>query len=120
MALQTRGGAPPQSSVAEAPNGRSQVHATPPSEPSAHTVSWWAPGWPLGLARIITGWLWATPERALSDPEITLVYATRSVLETIATGESATQLFKRARSERDVPIIEPRMIETESGWVVTR
>ena len=68
----------------------------------------------------VTGWLWATPERALSDPEITLVYATRSVLETIATGESATQLFKRARSERDVPIIEPRMIETESGWVVTR
>ena len=62
----------------------------------------------------------ATPERALSDPEITLVYATRSVLETIATGESATQLFRRARSERDVPIIEPRMIETESGWVVTR
>src|SRR5439155_1022582 len=58
--------------------------------------------------------------RALSDPDITLVYATRSVLETIATGESATELFRRARAEPDVPIIEPRMTETESGWVVTR
>jgi len=68
----------------------------------------------------VTGWLWATPARALDDPDITLVYATRSVLETIATGESATELFKRARSQREVPIVEPRMVETESGWVVQR
>ena len=68
----------------------------------------------------VTGWLWATPDRALHDPDITLVYATRSVLETIATGESSTELFKRARSQREVPIVEPRMIETESGWVVQR
>ena len=68
----------------------------------------------------VTGWLWTTPERALGDPDITLVYATRSVLETIATGESSSELFKRARGQREVPIVEPRMIETESGWVVTR
>jgi len=68
----------------------------------------------------VTGWLWATPDRALHDPDITLVYATRSVLETIATGESATELFKRARSQREVPIVAPRMVETESGWVVER
>jgi len=42
------------------------------------------------------------------------------VLETIATGEAATELFKRARSQREVPIVEPRMVETESGWVVER
>lgn len=68
----------------------------------------------------VTGWLWATPERALRDRDITLVYATRSVLETVATGESAAELFKRARNQREVPIVEPRMIETESGWVVQR
>jgi 8-oxo-dGTP pyrophosphatase MutT (NUDIX family) len=68
----------------------------------------------------VTGWLWITPEHALRDPDITLVYATRSVLETIATGESSAELFKRARSQREVPIVEPRMIETESGWVVQR
>ena len=68
----------------------------------------------------VTGWLWTTPERALRDPDITLVYATRSVLETVATGESAAELFARARGQREVPVVEPRMIETESGWVVTR
>ena len=68
----------------------------------------------------IAAWLWSTPERALGDPAITLVYATRSVLETIATGESATELFKRARSQREVPIVEPRMVETPDGWVVKR
>lgn len=68
----------------------------------------------------VTGWLWTTPERALRDPDITLVYATRSVLETIATGESATELFKRARSQRKVPVVEPRMIETAAGWVIER
>jgi thiosulfate dehydrogenase [quinone] large subunit len=28
--------------------------------PVSQTVSWSAPGWPLGVARIITGWLWAS------------------------------------------------------------
>jgi thiosulfate dehydrogenase (quinone) large subunit len=60
MAVQTRGGASPQDRPGFAPQERSQVHATPRSEPSARAVSWWAPGWPLGLARIITGWLWAS------------------------------------------------------------
>jgi len=68
----------------------------------------------------VVGWMWVTPERALRDPDITLVYATRSVLETVATGESASELFGRARGQREVPVVEPRMIETESGWVVTR
>jgi len=68
----------------------------------------------------ITGWMWITPQRALDDPEVTLVYATRSVMETVATGESADELFGRARSLREVPIVEPRMVETESGWTVDR
>ena len=68
----------------------------------------------------ITGWMWITPERALQDPEVTLVYATRSVMETVATGESSTELFERARALGEVPIVEPRMVETESGWTVER
>ena len=68
----------------------------------------------------VTGWLWTPPQRALGDPDITLVYATRSVLETVATGESSSELFKRARGQREVPIVEPRMVETESGWVIER
>lgn len=68
----------------------------------------------------VVDWTWITPERALSDPQLTLVYATRSVIETIATGESADELFARARSLSEVPIIEPRMIETADGWIVVR
>ena len=68
----------------------------------------------------VVDWLWITPERALNDPAITLVYATRSVLETIATGESVAVLLERARRQREVPVVEPRMVETEAGWVVER
>ncbi|HET7467673.1 MAG TPA: NUDIX hydrolase [Candidatus Dormibacteraeota bacterium] len=68
----------------------------------------------------VVDWLWTTPARALEDPAITLVYATRSVLETVATGESASAIFARARNQREVPVVEPRMVETESGWVVER
>ena len=68
----------------------------------------------------VVDWLWITPERALNDPAITLVYATRSVLETIATGESTAGLFARARRQREVPVVEPRMVQTEAGWVVER
>jgi 8-oxo-dGTP pyrophosphatase MutT (NUDIX family) len=68
----------------------------------------------------VVDWLWTSPERALEDSAITLVYATRSVLETIATGESADELFARASSQREIPIVEPRMVETESGWMIER
>ena len=68
----------------------------------------------------VVDWLWTSPGRALEDSAITLVYATRSVLETIATGESADELFARAARQREVPIVEPRMVETEEGWVIER
>jgi 8-oxo-dGTP pyrophosphatase MutT (NUDIX family) len=67
----------------------------------------------------VVDWLWAAPQRALDDPAITLVYATRSVLETIASDDPA-KLFARARRQREVPVVEPRMVETENGWVVER
>ena len=66
----------------------------------------------------VTDWLWISPRRALNDSALTLVYATRMVLETVATGEPATKLMSRARRLKRVPVVEPRMIETASGWVV--
>jgi 8-oxo-dGTP pyrophosphatase MutT (NUDIX family) len=65
-------------------------------------------------------WLWVRPDQALRDPDITLVYATRSVLESVATGEGAPSLMARARHNVNVPIIEPRLIQTENGWEVVR
>ena len=68
----------------------------------------------------ITGWMWITPQSALEDADVTLVYATRSVMETVATGESVEEIFERARSLGEVPVVEPRMVETESGWTIER
>ena len=66
----------------------------------------------------VTDWLWISPERALSEPAITLVYATRKVLESVAGDADVNSLFRRARKLREVPVVEPRMIQTDSGWEI--
>jgi 8-oxo-dGTP pyrophosphatase MutT (NUDIX family) len=68
----------------------------------------------------VTDWLWITPERALSSPDLTLVYATRAVLESVAGVEDVSMLFARARRLKEVPIVEPRVAQTESGWEIVR
>jgi 8-oxo-dGTP pyrophosphatase MutT (NUDIX family) len=66
----------------------------------------------------VTDWLWITPLAALSDPRITLVYATRKILESVAADEDAAALIARARAQSDVPLVEPRMVQSESGWEI--
>jgi len=66
----------------------------------------------------VSDWLWIAPERALREPEITLVYATRKVLESVAPDQDVNGLFARARSLTNVPIVEPRMVQTDSGWEI--
>jgi 8-oxo-dGTP pyrophosphatase MutT (NUDIX family) len=68
----------------------------------------------------VTDWLWITPERALASPDITLVYATRAVLESVASEPEAVKLFSRARRLKEVPIVEPKMVQTDSGWEVVQ
>jgi 8-oxo-dGTP pyrophosphatase MutT (NUDIX family) len=67
----------------------------------------------------VTDWLWVTPERALRDPAITLVYATKKVLESVNADEDATSLITRTRRLKNVPVVEPRMTRTESGWEIS-
>jgi 8-oxo-dGTP pyrophosphatase MutT (NUDIX family) len=67
----------------------------------------------------VADWVWATPERALRDPAITLVYATRNVLESVAGNEDFNKLLQRARRVKSVPVVEPRMVQTGSGWEVS-
>lgn len=67
----------------------------------------------------VSDWLWTTPDRALHEPAITLVYATRKVLESVADQEEDVNgLFRRTRRLTRVPIVEPRMVRTESGWEI--
>ena len=67
----------------------------------------------------VTDWLWISPERALNNTDVTLVYATRAVLESVAGTEVGT-LFARARRLKEVPVVEPRVVQTEGGWEVVR
>ena len=68
----------------------------------------------------VTDWLWVEPRRALDDGRLTLVYATRAVLESVAGEASSARLVARARRLREVPVVEPRLVQTESGWQVVR
>ena len=68
----------------------------------------------------VTDWLWISPERALSAPDVTLVYATRTVLESVAGETHPSRLFAQTRRQRDVPIVEPRIVQTEKGWEIVR
>ena len=68
----------------------------------------------------IVDWLWVSPARALVDPEITLVYATQAVLESIAGVPDVQALFERARRMKEIPVVEPRIVQTERGWEIIR
>jgi 8-oxo-dGTP pyrophosphatase MutT (NUDIX family) len=68
----------------------------------------------------VIDWCWVSPARALASPELTLVYATRAVLESVADAPDAESLFRRARAMKEVPVVEPRLVQTESGWEVVR
>ncbi len=68
----------------------------------------------------VTDWRWLSPRRALEAADVTLVYATRAILESVADERDATKLFARARRVREVPIVEPRVVQTENGWEVVR
>ena len=68
----------------------------------------------------VTDWLWNSPSRALSSPEITLVYATRMVLESVADAPDVSTLFARARDLKEIPTVEPRIVRTASGWEIVR
>jgi 8-oxo-dGTP pyrophosphatase MutT (NUDIX family) len=68
----------------------------------------------------VTDWLWITPERALNSPDVTLVYATRSVLESVASEVDAGKLFSRVSLLKEIPTVEPRMVQTDAGWEIER
>lgn len=68
----------------------------------------------------VVDWLWVSPSRALADPHLTLVYATRAVLESVADAPNAETLFEQARALKEIPVVEPRLVQTEAGWEVVR
>lgn len=68
----------------------------------------------------VTDWMWISPRRALATSEVTLVYATRAILESLAGSSSVTGVFAWARRLKEVPIVEPRIVQTEDGYQIVR
>jgi 8-oxo-dGTP pyrophosphatase MutT (NUDIX family) len=68
----------------------------------------------------VTDWLWMAPKKALASPDVTLVYATRAVLESVAGDADVARLFARTRRKKEVPIVEPRIVQTSTGWEIVR
>ncbi len=68
----------------------------------------------------VTDWLWVAPADALINPDLTLVFATRSVLESVADARDVSTLFARARAMKEVPTVEPRLVATGRGWEIVR
>lgn len=68
----------------------------------------------------VTDWLWISPAAALESPDLSLVYATRAVLESVAGARDVASLFAHARRLGQIPVVEPRMVETAAGWEVVR
>jgi 8-oxo-dGTP pyrophosphatase MutT (NUDIX family) len=68
----------------------------------------------------VTDWLWTSPASALDSPDITLVYATRAILESVAAARDVSGLLSRARRLGEVPVVEPRIVQTAAGWEVVR
>jgi 8-oxo-dGTP pyrophosphatase MutT (NUDIX family) len=68
----------------------------------------------------VTDWVWSPPADALRNPDLTLVYATRTVLESVAWANDASALFARARRLKEIPVVEPRIVETAAGWEIVR
>ena len=66
----------------------------------------------------VTDWLWIEPQKALESRELTLVYATRTVLESVASDKDSARLFSRARQLGEVPTVEPRLVQTDNGWEI--
>ena len=68
----------------------------------------------------VVDWVWISPTAALETPDLTLVYATRAVLESVAVAPDTKTLFAQARAQKEIPVVEPRIVETEAGWEVVR
>ena len=65
----------------------------------------------------VTDWLWTSAQSALDQDEITLVYATRAILESVA---DQRDVMAWAQGLRDIPTVEPRVVRAGDGWKIER
>jgi 8-oxo-dGTP pyrophosphatase MutT (NUDIX family) len=61
----------------------------------------------------VEAWSWVVPEKALADPDFTMVFATRRVLEMVAVDADVESLLERYRGRR-VKVVRP-VVRLEGG-----
>jgi 8-oxo-dGTP pyrophosphatase MutT (NUDIX family) len=66
----------------------------------------------------VVDWTWIEPVSALADGEVTLVYATRRILESVASEREPGALIRRLRRRKRLLAVRPRLVNTPSGWEV--
>ena len=55
----------------------------------------------------VEDWLWITPAAALSDPGVTLVYATRAVIQALAAEPDVNALVMRHAARKRIRVMRP-------------
>jgi recombination protein RecT len=67
----------------------------------------------------VDDWLWLTPRQALAG-QLTLVHATRRILESVASEPDIQRLVSRLRRRRREPrTVQPRIVELpDGGWQI--
>jgi 8-oxo-dGTP pyrophosphatase MutT (NUDIX family) len=66
----------------------------------------------------VTDWRWVSPRSALDTDDITLVYATRVVLESVVSDPDVDALFARAHALQEIPVVEPRIVNKAGSWTI--
>ena len=66
----------------------------------------------------VEAWSWVTAADALADPDFTMVFATRRVLEMVAVDATADSLLGRYRSRRRVAVTRPVVRVTDGRFEV--
>ena len=62
----------------------------------------------------VEAWAWVEPAAALKDPDFTMVFATRRVLEIVAVEEALESLFGRYRARKRVRVVRP-VVQVKDG-----
>jgi 8-oxo-dGTP pyrophosphatase MutT (NUDIX family) len=66
----------------------------------------------------VEAWFWVTAAKALDDPDFTMVFATRRVLEIVAVEATADDLLGRHRNRRRVAVTRPVVRITDGRFEV--
>jgi 8-oxo-dGTP pyrophosphatase MutT (NUDIX family) len=93
---------------------------TPEAVPRRFDTRFYVTTWPSGQTvhpqdGEVSDWCWTTPARALSEDGLTLVHATRRILESVAREPEVSGFIARLRREAETPAVMPRVVRRADG-----